>query len=224
MTFSCRNKTSLSEKSYCTLYNIINETRKDEKKRPFIVVGNTGIGKSFFGFYLLWKFIQDKQPFLYMPQASIFKDNHFIYCTFETSQYNARLFDYEEEALSDDEMKEAWYISDECYPSESFAYSCKRSVYITSPKSMEEDSINRRRNRVLKDPNLNRLFMPTWSKEELSDLCDCFSPSESGKKDAILNLYSIFGGTINHINLEYQKFKLNQQHIFNYSVNITYSI
>ena len=166
-------------KSYCTLYNTINGKKDDSKKRPFIVLGNPGIGKSFFGFYLIWKFIQDKQPFLYKPQTSIFKDNHFIYCTFETSPYNARLFDYEKEALSDNEMKESWYISDASYPSESFAYICKRSVYITSPK---EDSINRRHNRVLKDPNLNRLFMPTWSKEEFVHLCDCFYPSESEKK------------------------------------------
>lgn len=128
-------------------YNILYEAIRDRTNphfdpvrqytdRPFMILGNPGVGKSFFGIYLVWLLIQKKQSFIYKPQQgeSSYKFLQFIY--YDSNTDIARLVDLECEPLPLEMLKNLWYISDTAVPNEQYTINVQRTVFISSPNNI----------------------------------------------------------------------------------------
>jgi hypothetical protein len=136
-----------------------------------VVQGNPGIGKSYFGVFLLLHLIQTNATVVYQPPGE--HANRFLFCEHGVFEGNYSSF---AQALHEETT---FYIVDACVPDAVFA----KTILVTSPRKEIWHEFSKK--------NCTLRFMSVWSRDELYSCRLLFSDLTEKK---VKSLFKKWGG------------------------------
>ncbi|KJE94920.1 hypothetical protein CAOG_05461 [Capsaspora owczarzaki ATCC 30864] len=175
-------RTLMVRECYPALFDII--TNSGAERQPWVVIGNPGIGKTFFSAYFLYRIVQrwrdDPQSELtvvYEP-AQLEAKPRYLLCSDQTVSKGSILSDHF--ALALDSLK-TWYLVDGhaagLYDAQTLLVTYPRREFY---KELEKDSMPRR-------------YMPVWSKDEIFACLHQQNATPENMRDAEMR-FSRWGG------------------------------
>ncbi|GBC04353.1 hypothetical protein RclHR1_05630010 [Rhizophagus clarus] len=162
-------------------YDHLLDIALDRDVRNLYITGNPEIGKTFFGYYLLYILAQNDRTVIYEDYSMI---NVVILFSQEKVSYLHSILD-NEEIQSYLYKQEVWYIVDGKTPTHSTA----KTILICSPCKSHYTAFDKRIPTIL--------FMPVWSWEEIDECRAKFFDHLS--KERVLELYQKWGGVPRYI-------------------------
>lgn len=169
----------LVRKCYLELYDSIQQLM-DLGNTKIVVTGNPGIGKTVFTFFLLHVLAKQGSKVVYedcMVERRLLFDGDVVLDGART------------DFMEDLREPSTWYVSDgvalASWPV------AARTVLVASP------DVNNYKN-FLKERHSTMLYMPVWERDEILR-CWTVLYSRSVSRDAVVELYSVFGGTPRYV-------------------------
>ncbi len=161
---------------YESLYEEINQYGSDS-----VVIGNPGIGKTFFGYFMIYKFLKDKISFLFEPNT---KDCLCYYFNGTTQEILASsISDFSR--MKDINNRKIFYLVD----GHAAPYNAFKTVLICSPRKEYYSNICKGAARFL--------YMPIWKYDCINICKNQFFPDLD--QDIVNELFKRWGGVPRYV-------------------------